>query len=84
MFTSVLKAMNKNIDKNELNINMYDSLTPRWRHYHTPEEIAHSCCCKASGFVANALLASTTNMVLALMLLKKRQTKKPQRRITSE
>ncbi len=40
MFTSVLKAMNKNIDKNELNINMYDSLTPRWRHYHTPEEIA--------------------------------------------
>ena len=40
-FTIILKVLNKNIDKNELRINMYDSLTPRWRHYHTPEEIAH-------------------------------------------
>jgi len=41
IFATILNILHKNRDKNELRINMYDSLTPRWRHYHTPEEIAH-------------------------------------------
>lgn len=30
----------KELDKKTLFIDMYDSITPRWRHYHTPEEIS--------------------------------------------
>ena len=37
----ILQDVAKAKDKNEIQLNMYDSLTPRWRHFHTPEEIAH-------------------------------------------
>lgn len=30
----------KKLDKNTLLIDIYDSVTPRWRYYHTPEEIS--------------------------------------------
>ncbi len=30
----------KKLDKQTLLIDIYDSVTPRWRHYHTPEEIS--------------------------------------------
>ncbi len=30
----------KKLDKNTLEIDIYDSVTPRWRYYHTPEEIS--------------------------------------------
>ncbi len=30
----------KKLDKNTLKIDIYDSVTPRWRFYHTPEEIS--------------------------------------------
>jgi len=30
----------KKLDKNTLTIDIYDSVTPRWRYYHTPEEIS--------------------------------------------
>lgn len=41
LFTSILAPMNPKIDKQQLEIAMYDSLTPRWRYYHTPEEVSH-------------------------------------------
>lgn len=34
------KAMGKKLDYHTLNVDMFDSLTPRWRHYHTPEEVS--------------------------------------------
>lgn len=40
LFTFILSGLKRTGDKNSLRINMYDSLTPRWRHYHTPEEIS--------------------------------------------
>lgn len=40
MFTFILFNIKREGDKKSLMINMYDSLTPRWRHYHTPEEIS--------------------------------------------
>ena len=39
-FTFLLFNVKGSGDKKSLIINMYDSLTPRWRHYHTPEEIS--------------------------------------------
>jgi len=30
----------KKLNWQTLKIDMYDSITPRWRHYHTPEEIS--------------------------------------------
>jgi SAM-dependent methyltransferase/uncharacterized protein YbaR (Trm112 family) len=30
----------KKLDRNTLVIDIYDSVTPRWRYYHTPEEIS--------------------------------------------
>jgi SAM-dependent methyltransferase/uncharacterized protein YbaR (Trm112 family) len=37
---SVYLMLGKKLDKNTLIIDIYDSVTPRWRHYHTPEEIS--------------------------------------------
>lgn len=34
------KLAGKKLDKQTLHVDMYDSITPRWRHYHTPEEIS--------------------------------------------
>lgn len=30
----------KKLDYETLHVDMFDSLTPRWRHYHTPEEVS--------------------------------------------
>lgn len=30
----------KQLDRDTLQVNIYDSITPRWRHYHTPEEVS--------------------------------------------
>jgi SAM-dependent methyltransferase/uncharacterized protein YbaR (Trm112 family) len=30
----------KKLDYHTLHVDMFDSLTPRWRHYHTPEEVS--------------------------------------------
>jgi len=40
-FVAILKIINPNTDKKKLRISMYDAITPRWRHYHTPEEVAY-------------------------------------------
>lgn len=40
LFVAVL-GMFHDEKKEFLEIAMYDSITPRWRHYHTPEEVAH-------------------------------------------
>lgn len=34
------RFLGKRVDKNKLLITIYDSVTPRWRHYHTPDEIS--------------------------------------------
>ena len=34
------KLAGKKLDFHTLHVDMYDSLTPRWRHYHTPEEVS--------------------------------------------
>lgn len=39
-FTSFFHAKDKKRDRREVKISMYDSITPRWRHYHTPEEVS--------------------------------------------
>ena len=31
----------KGIDKPSFKVAIFDSITPRWRHYHTPEEVAY-------------------------------------------
>lgn len=41
LFVAVLGMFHKDKSKDYLRISMYDSITPRWRHYHTPEEVAH-------------------------------------------
>ena len=44
MFTrslhSAYKIAGKKLDYETLHVDMYDSLTPRWRHYHNPEEVS--------------------------------------------
>lgn len=40
IFTFVLGSIKPKLDKKTLKISMWDVLTPRWRHYHTPEEIS--------------------------------------------
>ncbi len=39
LFSTTLSWFHK-YDRMYLEVAMYDSLTPRWRHYHTPEEVA--------------------------------------------
>jgi len=34
------KLSGKKLDYQTLHVDMFDSLTPRWRHYHTPEEVS--------------------------------------------
>ncbi|CAN5569017.1 hypothetical protein BH11BAC1_BH11BAC1_06710 [soil metagenome] len=34
------KLLGKKLDYQTLHVDMFDSLTPRWRHYHTPEEVS--------------------------------------------
>jgi hypothetical protein len=34
------KLSRKTLDYATLQVDMYDSLTPYWRHYHTPEEVS--------------------------------------------
>lgn len=41
VFTNIFHAKDKGRDKKEVKISMYDSITPRWRHYHTPEEVSY-------------------------------------------
>lgn len=44
MFTKAIfflyKIAGKKLDYETLHVDMFDSLTPRWRHYHTPEEVS--------------------------------------------
>ena len=44
MLTNILFMMysisGKKLDKQTLHVDMYDSITPRWRYYHTPEEVS--------------------------------------------
>jgi len=44
LFTRVIfftyKLAGKKLDFMTLHVDMFDSLTPRWRHYHTPEEVS--------------------------------------------
>jgi SAM-dependent methyltransferase/uncharacterized protein YbaR (Trm112 family) len=37
---SAYKLAGSKLDYETLHVDMYDSLTPRWRHYHTPEEVS--------------------------------------------
>jgi ubiquinone/menaquinone biosynthesis C-methylase UbiE len=34
------KISGSSIEKSTLHVDMYDSVTPRWRNYHTPEEVS--------------------------------------------
>ncbi len=44
VFTRVIfflyRLSGKKLDYLTLHVDMFDSLTPRWRHYHTPEEVS--------------------------------------------
>lgn len=40
IFTFVIGSIKSKLDKKTLKISMWDVLTPRWRHYHTTEEIS--------------------------------------------
>jgi SAM-dependent methyltransferase len=37
---SAYKMAGKKLDYETLHVDMFDSITPRWRHYHTPEEVS--------------------------------------------
>ena len=37
---AVYKMAGKKLDYETLHVDMFDSITPRWRHYHTPEEVS--------------------------------------------
>lgn len=41
LYVSILKLIYPKSNKDRMKIAMYDSITPRWRYYHTPEEVAH-------------------------------------------
>lgn len=41
LYAFVFNIIGEKQDKNTLLINMYDSITPQWRFYHTPEEVAY-------------------------------------------
>jgi SAM-dependent methyltransferase/uncharacterized protein YbaR (Trm112 family) len=44
LFTKIIffiyKVRGRKLDYHTLHVDMFDSLTPRWRHYHTPEEVS--------------------------------------------
>jgi ubiquinone/menaquinone biosynthesis C-methylase UbiE len=40
LISKIRKGRNTNRGKNELRVNLYDTLTPRYRNYHSPEEVA--------------------------------------------
>jgi len=75
IFTSILAPFNSEIDKEQLEISMYDSLTPRWRYYHTPEEVAQWY--HEEGFGALKLTHFDSRYGFGVVATKKGKTKTP-------
>lgn len=65
----------KKLDRNTVLIDMYDSVTPRWRYYHTPEEISRWFY--ESGFGPLSVTNWDTRYGFGSMAVKTRMKKTP-------